>query len=1238
VKHLALLILAASQTFATTFYVKNGGNNSLNGQSDANAWETVAKVNASSFNPDDQILFKRGSVWHEQLYVPSSGTSGHPVIFGAYGTGARPIITAMNDISGSWTYASGNIWHKSISHWPGRVYLSGTEAHLAQVVGDLSSTYRWYSDGSTLYVYSSGDPSGTVVESNGITNGAVRVYQADYVTLKSLDIRGSDPCVDVDGSAHLIIDSCAVLWGAAGIGIECHNSGSNYGEIKNSTLDFGTHDYDPVSTRYFYYGGRTNFGDAICNNIDFGASGINVHDWDVHDNYIAGAGHAIIELDNASNILVHDNELVGGYKPIDAHDNTSNSEFYRNFIHRCWIRNQVAGSYNKFYYNIIDSIGLTWPYTYESYGRCDQLAGFGFWSSTCNHNQVINNTVTNTGGPGLGMEAGSGIQYNTVQNNLFFNCGTIVTAYWQGNWYAQNGTRYVGIATRGDPSQGDQTGHPNYFRNNLVYYGGQNGYAYRTDWNWYASVTRHSASQFNGDGISGDTTTGNLDGNPQLASDYTIPSGSPAEAAGLAIAIGGQWDGKDYFGNVVGANPSIGASEVAGTPSPSDTLATVVTGTKSSVTASTVTLHGTIDANSTDADGYFLYGLTTAYGDSMPCVEGTITGTTATAVSAALTGLSASSTYHYRLSASNAAGYVRAAYDSTFTTSAGAPTIGRSTSLGFDFGSVGAGYHSASQNLGVDGHYLTGNITISAPTQFELSVDDISFSSTIVLVPTSGTVSSTTVYARFSPIVPGPRSDNITYTSPGATTKYTAVTGVGTGGGTPSAGYMWNIVNSGALMNGSDDRGSIQKAIDSATVFSGGTIWFPSGTTWISSPIILSPNDTLRGAGQNLSIIKARSDFSGYSMIYFTSPCTGAAIKQLRIDGNRQGQSHHKGHMLLSTYGSNGMRTVDHFSIDSCDLRNSSDFAVGLQNGGAHTPTYVTISNSYFYSNGDTVNAGGVFTSSNSAHITIRGNTFDSTWQHAVYMNADTVTISDNLMRWNGLRDGGGEALTFRGNDAFIDSNVVYGSQAEGITVQKASGDWPSKCHRVRLKGNLVSNNLNQGKYGPTLAQIYVDHTDSCTIENNVVGIAAGSTVYGIRVSTSNSRLIIRSNSILVDGTAGISLRDTVATALLSCNSISPSSTTLTTGIDVTSSYIGNAVGSNVHIQTNTIAGVITGLSIASGTSITGLDSLDNLITGYSTRVYDPDHLLGVSSIPISCTSVPSATQIRRSVLMRMSR
>jgi hypothetical protein len=85
-----------------TYYVDcnaNGDAGAGTGTGAAVAWKTVNKVNTSTFNAGDQILFNKGCTWREQLTVPSSGSAGSPITFGAYGNGESPIITGADIVS-----------------------------------------------------------------------------------------------------------------------------------------------------------------------------------------------------------------------------------------------------------------------------------------------------------------------------------------------------------------------------------------------------------------------------------------------------------------------------------------------------------------------------------------------------------------------------------------------------------------------------------------------------------------------------------------------------------------------------------------------------------------------------------------------------------------------------------------------------------------------------------------------------------------------------------------------------------------------------------------------------------------------------------------------------------------------------------------------------------------------------------------------------------------------------------
>ncbi|HEX7898982.1 MAG TPA: hypothetical protein VF950_14560 [Planctomycetota bacterium] len=87
----ALLLLALSGVEGLdVFHVSPSGNDANDGRSPARAWKTVAKVNATSFQPGDRILFARGGEWRECLKASSDGAPGKPVTYEAYGSGAKP--------------------------------------------------------------------------------------------------------------------------------------------------------------------------------------------------------------------------------------------------------------------------------------------------------------------------------------------------------------------------------------------------------------------------------------------------------------------------------------------------------------------------------------------------------------------------------------------------------------------------------------------------------------------------------------------------------------------------------------------------------------------------------------------------------------------------------------------------------------------------------------------------------------------------------------------------------------------------------------------------------------------------------------------------------------------------------------------------------------------------------------------------------------------------------------------
>lgn len=108
---LVVSCLLAGNGFAVDYYVANQGNDNNDGISYSTAWQTIDKVNNSSFQPGDTIHFRCGDEWREQLIIPSSGTNGSPIRFMG-GTDSitceadnKPVISAATEITG-WTSCS----------------------------------------------------------------------------------------------------------------------------------------------------------------------------------------------------------------------------------------------------------------------------------------------------------------------------------------------------------------------------------------------------------------------------------------------------------------------------------------------------------------------------------------------------------------------------------------------------------------------------------------------------------------------------------------------------------------------------------------------------------------------------------------------------------------------------------------------------------------------------------------------------------------------------------------------------------------------------------------------------------------------------------------------------------------------------------------------------------------------------------------------------------------------------
>ena len=248
-----------------TYYVKNGGNDSLAGTSDATAWATITKVNAYSvspgFNAGDSILFKCGDLWRLTtgemwIYPQNNGTSGNHITFSSYGTGAKPFFMSSKEenSTGDWVNQGGNIWKNSDSLF--------STAQVANIVlnnnsagwrvyssGDLTIQGRWLYDFTNKWVlfYSTSNPASYYTDIEcALGHSFVLFYihgNRSYITIDGLNLsyHGEGAILMSSGADNITIRNCDVKW----IG----------GKIRPEKL--------PSTTRYG--SGITNWGN--CQNI-----------------------------------------------------------------------------------------------------------------------------------------------------------------------------------------------------------------------------------------------------------------------------------------------------------------------------------------------------------------------------------------------------------------------------------------------------------------------------------------------------------------------------------------------------------------------------------------------------------------------------------------------------------------------------------------------------------------------------------------------------------------------------------------------------------------------------------------------------------------------------------------------------------------------------------------------------------------------------------------------------------
>lgn len=413
---LCFLLLLPAAVQAATYYVDaTRGSDRNNGQTIQTPWRTIAKVNGSTFKPGDSILFKSGSTWREQLNIPSSGAAGSPITFGAYGTGAKPVISGADVLpSAGWRVYSGNIYVIKLGSItpPTQLYEDGTYYDPAH-----------YPNSGYLLATANSTDTTSIIDSNlnlqasQVVGATVKVRPVSW-SITTATATAYDPVAQKITLNGPVYNSTLTM--TAGWGFYLQN------QLWMLTSPGGWY-YDPVAGKlYLWTTGSDNPNNHIVevSNRIYGVYAYGRSYITVNNITITNANRYNLCILNGAGVVVNNLTTSGGQNGIYLDSITSGSS-----IQACSVQNSLStgivgyrlGSNTNILNNTINNAG--------NIGASPGTSQAGIYATGTAIN-IMNNTVTNSGYTGIEGEG----NLLTIQNNrvdmsclVLDDCGGIYT-------------------------------------------------------------------------------------------------------------------------------------------------------------------------------------------------------------------------------------------------------------------------------------------------------------------------------------------------------------------------------------------------------------------------------------------------------------------------------------------------------------------------------------------------------------------------------------------------------------------------------------------------------------------------------------------------------------------------------------------------------------------------------------------------------------------------------------------
>lgn len=305
---------------------------------------------------------------------------------------------------------------------------------------------------------------------------------------------------------------------------------------------------------------------------------------------------------------------------------------------------------------------------------------------------------------------------------------------------------------------------------------------------------------------------------------------------------------QSYNGNITVNGGGIAAPvNVAASGSGVNTTASVTTGAASAITQTTATAAGSITA--TGCTSVTAYGIEYSTTNNFPLGTGTQVASSNLSggnFTAALTGLTASTTYYYRAYATNAGG---TAYGNQQSFTTVAPTLTASALA--PFGNICINTTSAANSFTITGVGLTNaNVNIGPLAGYSFSTTSGGTYTASLSLSQPGGAFSQTIYVKFSPVLVQAYTGNIPVSGGGAASTTVAADGNGVNTlATVVTGASANITNHSATLAGTIAATGCSNVTAYGIEFSG-INGFGNGTgTKVASSNLISGNYSVELTG-----------------------------------------------------------------------------------------------------------------------------------------------------------------------------------------------------------------------------------------------------------------------------------------------------------------------------------------------------------------------------------------------------